>query len=84
MPKINIIKQHFRLSLREDTTISISIYLSLYMYISKKTYSVITTERQQWKIMKDSLRDMYADQYCLTRILEKVWEAVECERRNHC
>ena len=84
MPKINIIKQHFRFSLREDTTISISIYIYIYMYISKKTYSVITTERQQWKIMKDSLRDMYADQYCLTHILEKVWEAMECERRNHC
>ena len=73
MPEINIIKQQFRFSLREDTTISISIYLYIYiyMYISKKTYSVITIERQRWKVMKDSLRDMYADQYCLTHILEK-------------
>ena len=66
MPKINIIKQHFRFSLREDTT------LSIYIYISKKAYSIITTERQRWKIIKDSLRDMYADHYCLTHILEKV------------
>lgn len=39
MPKINIIKQHFRFSLREDTTISISIYLYMYIYQQKDIFS---------------------------------------------
>ena len=37
MPEINIIKQQFRFSLREDT--SISIYLHIYVYQQKDIFS---------------------------------------------